>query len=429
MHSSKERDKAFINILQSELIVATGCTEPISVAYAAARARKLLNCEPESTFAEISGNVLKNVKSVVVPNSGGRRGIAMAIALGAVAGDAESGLQVLASVSESDIARALRFAASTPLVVSCPDSEYQLDISITFFGGGHSSKVRIVREHTNVILEEFDAKPIYKKNTLVHEKSSCDECLLNFEDILDFAQNSDISPVRDLLQRQLKYNTAIAAAGIDYFHSTGIGRMLMGIDGSVRMRARAMAAAGSDARMNGCELPVVIVSGSGNQGIAASLPVAEYARELDCNEDLTLRALALSDLITIYCKRGIGKLSAFCGVVCAGCGAGAAITWLRQGDARAIESAVVNTLALSSGIICDGAKSSCAGKISLAVEAGLIGCEMALNRKRLKGSDGIVADSADETISNISRIASEGMLATDRVIIDIMLGCPGESLG
>lgn len=409
-------------ILREELRPAMGCTEPIAVAYCAATLRELLGEMPERIDAVLSGNILKNVKSVVVPNTGGRKGIRPAIAAGVIAGNAEKALEVISEIPESLHPQLDEFIERAQINVTCSASPFKLDIDLTGFSAGHSARVRITNSHTNIVHKSLDGKVLLELPTeATAEENLTDKSCLNVRDILHFAQTEPLDELAPLLHRQIEYNTAIADEGLKNPWGAQIGRILMrGGAADTPMRAKAYAAAGSDARMSGCERPVVILSGSGNQGMTACLPVVIYARELGVSEEQLLRAVLLSDLISIHQKTGIGRLSAYCGAISAGVGAGAGICYLLGGDYDAIAHTVVNAVAILSGTICDGAKPSCAAKIAAAVDAGILGYEMYRNGTQFYRGEGIVGGCVDATIANVGVLASQGMLETDRTILRIM---------
>ena len=417
--------KAYVDILEEELIPAMGCTEPIALAYAAAIARKTLGVLPDRAEVCVSGNIIKNVKSVIVPNTDGMKGLQAAAAAGIVAGDPDKELQVIADVTPEKINDIREFLEKAQLTVRESDSGRVFDIVITVEGGGHSASCRIVDYHTNVVRIEKDGKALMEKDLSAPgaDEKKTDRSVLNVESIVEFADCVNIDDIRQVIGRQIEYNMAIAIEGMNGEYGSRIGRTLMDAYGnSVWVRAKAYAAAGSDARMNGCEKPVIINSGSGNQGITASVPVIVYAKELGVSEDVLFRALVVSNLITIHLKTGIGSLSAYCGSTSAGCGAGAGITYLYGGRYNEIAHTVVNAVAINSGMICDGAKASCAAKIASAVEAGLLGMQMYMHGSEFYGGDGIVTKGVENTIRNVGRLAREGMRQTDREIISIMIG-------
>ena len=414
--------QTYLQILRRELISAMGCTEPIALAYCAAVARETLGALPDRIMVEASGNIIKNVKSVVVPNTGGQRGIAAAVCVGALAGDGHAGLEVLAHVSPEDKERLVSYMAETPVTVKPLISENLLDMIVTVYRGTTSARVRIANEHTRIVLIEKDGTTLQESDVRQEEQTDGlpDYGLLTVEQIWDFACTCDTEDVRDILDRMIGQNTAIAEEGLRKDYGANIGKVLLGTGNDVRTRARAYAAAGSDARMNGSELPVVICSGSGNQGLTASLPVIVYAEELHADREKLYRALLISTLVTIHAKSGIGRLSAYCGAVSAGAGAGCGIAYLLGGNERDIAHTIVNALAITSGIVCDGAKSSCAAKIATAVETGIFGYEMYRNGQQFYAGDGLVVKGVENSIENFGRLARIGMRGTDEEIIRLM---------
>ena len=413
--------KAYLSILHSELVPAMGCTEPIAIALTAAHARAHLGSMPTTVSVAVSGNIIKNVKSVIVPNTGGQRGIKAAVAAGILAGAPERELEVLSVLTEESHAELAKFLENTEITVTEADSGKILDIDITLKADGNTVRARTVDSHTGLCLIEKNGATVFAKE-VAESAVSYDTSVLSVEGILDFAGNAELSDVRDVLDRQIACNTAIAKEGLTGKYGAAIGRtLLLSYGDTVYNRAKAWAAAGSDARMNGCELPVIINSGSGNQGMTASLPVIVYARELGVSDDLLYRALLVSNLTTIHLKTGIGCLSAYCGAISAGCGAGAGVMYLYGGRLREISHTLVNALAINSGVVCDGAKASCAAKIASAVESGLLGMQMYMHGKEFYRGDGIVAGSVESTIRNVGQLAQSGMAETDREIIRIML--------
>lgn len=424
MDTTDERYKAYLDILKEELAPAMGCTEPIAIAYAAARARQVLGRQPDTVLIEASDNIIKNVKSVVVPNTGNLRGIEASAVAGIVAGDADKVLEVIASVDKKKQKEIKQFLETKKIKVSKSKSDLIFNLRVIVSRGGSKASVQISHFHTNIVSITKDDKIIYQgeecdgKNT----SSLTDRSILNIKDILKFAESVELSDVQALLEQQVKYNTRISAEGLKGNWGANIGSVLLDTWGDdIKVRAKAMAAAGSDARMSGCELPVMIVSGSGNQGIAASIPVIEYARELGVKKETLYRALIVSNLVTIHQKTGIGRLSAYCGAVSAGVGAGAGITWLHGGQRKEVAHTIVNALAIVSGIICDGAKPSCAAKIAFAVEAGILGFHMYKKGQQFYSGDGIIKKGVENTIANIGRLGRDGMRETDKEIIRIML--------
>ena len=417
---------AYVSILKEELLPAMGCTEPIAVAYAAAVAARELGMTPEKVEIVVSGNIIKNVKSVVVPNTGGLRGLAAAAAAGIVAGDPNAALQVISKVTAEDHKRIAAYLKTADFPIRESDSGYIFDIDIRLHSGAHSARCRIAGYHTNIIRVEKNGEILRDiPYAEAGQNYATDRSLLSIERIVEFADTVDIEDVRPTLERQMEYNLAIAKEGLTGNYGARIGQVLLRSYGNdVHVRAKAWAAAASDARMNGCSLPVVINSGSGNQGITCSVPVLIYAEELGVSDEMKLRALTVSNLITTHLKTGIGRLSAYCGAISAGVGAGAGITYLYGGRHKEIAHTIVNALAIDSGIICDGAKSSCAAKIASAVEAGLLGMEMYKHGSQFYGGDGIVTKGVENTIKNVGRLAKYGMAQTDKEIIDIMISDP-----
>lgn len=423
MKKANKKYDAYVQILKEELITAMGCTEPIALAYAAARCKELLGKLPEKVIVKVSGSIIKNVKSVVVPNTGGMKGIRAAVAAGFVAGRPEKRLEVISQVSDEERAAIQAYTEQADMEICYLDSGRVFDIIIEAVAGEDTAKVRIANYHTNIVLEEHNGEKLLE--TVVEgdqEEGLTDRNLLNMEDIWDFAMTCEIEDVRAILDHQIDCNMAIAKEGLTHPYGACIGQVMLDAYGNeIRNRASAMAAAGSDARMSGCELPVVINSGSGNQGITCSVPVIEYARELCYGDEKMYRALTLSNLVAIHQKTGIGRLSAFCGAVCAGVAAGAGIAYLRGGGFKEIAHTVVNGLAIVSGIVCDGAKPSCAAKIAASVNAGILGYEMYVRGQQFYGGDGLVTKGADNTIRNIGRLGKEGMAGTNDEIIKIMI--------
>lgn len=415
---------AYVQILKEELVPAMGCTEPIALAYAAAKAREVLGEKPDTVKIGASGSIIKNVKSVIVPNTDHLKGIPAAAAAGIIAGKPEKELEVIAEASQEQIEEMKDFLKNTDISVEYVDNGITFDIIVTETKGESSATVRIANYHTNIVLIEKDGQVLFEEKVEGEkEEGLTDRSLLNMKDILDFAETVDIEDVREVIGRQIRYNTAIAQEGLKGNYGANIGSVLLEMEGdNIRVRAKAMAAAGSDARMNGCELPVIINSGSGNQGMTCSLPVIEYAKELNSGEEKLYRALTLSNLVAIHQKTGIGRLSAYCGAVCAGAAAGAGIAYLHGGGYEEIAHTVVNALAIVSGIVCDGAKASCAAKIASSVEAGILGYNMYKCGQQFYAGDGIVTKGVDETIRNIGRLGKEGMRETNVEIIDIMVG-------
>ena len=424
MEKNDPRYPHFVQILREELVPAMGCTEPIAIAYGAAKAREILGRLPDSVRIEASGNIIKNVKSVVVPNTDGLKGIEAAAVAGIVAGRAEKILEVISEVSDTQKAGMRDYLAAHEVTVAPAEGDVVFDIVITLRADTDVVRLRIADYHTNIVRIERNGDVLLDAGRVsanAEMKGLTDRSCLSVEGILDFVNTCDLADVREAVARQIAYNYAIAEEGMKNDWGANIGKVLRDYYGQdVKVRARYMAAAGSDARMSGCEMPVIIVSGSGNQGITASVPVIEYARELGVCEETMLRAVLLSDLLTIHMKTGIGRLSAYCGAVSAGCGAGAGIAYLHGGGLREIAHTLVNALAIVSGMIRDGAKPSCAAKIASAVDAGILGWHMFRGGQQFRGGEGIVTKGVEATIVNIGRLGRLGMRETDREIIRIM---------
>ena len=412
----------YLQILREELIPAMGCTEPIAMAYAAAKARAVLGAIPEKIDIVISGNIIKNVKSVVVPNTGGLKGIAAAIAAGVAVGNEDKMLEVLADVKEEDIHLVSDLMKSCEMTVMKSESDKLLDIDLHLYKDSDTVHLRITDFHTNIVLIEKNGETLLKLDDKGSDGGETDRSVLSVREILEFAECVELSEVQEMLDKQIEYNYAISEEGLRGEYGASIGKTLLATRGDVvSVRARAQAAAGSDARMSGCELPVVIVSGSGNQGMTTSLPVIVYAKEMGVSHEKLLRALTVANLITIHQKTPIGRLSAFCGAISAGIGAAAGVAWLVDGSYEAVSATIVNALGMISGTVCDGAKPSCATKIASAVEAGLLGFDLYMNGHGLKGGDGLIKADVEQTIQSIGQLAREGMRQTDSEILDIML--------
>ena len=415
----------YVKILEEELIPAMGCTEPIAIALAAAKAREALGAEPEQCRVEVSGNIIKNVKAVTVPNTGGLKGIEASAAAGMAAGRPELGLEVLSQVTPEEIEamKALMERCAIRVVPALGDRVFF--INVTVMAGEHTACCEIVDFHTNIVRIQRDTEVLFQAEASAGDgEEQTDRSVLSVEEIVAFADCLDTADVAELLDRQIAYNTAISEAGMKGGWGAEVGRTLRSLYGDdVAVRAKAAAAAGSDARMSGCELPVVIVSGSGNQGMTTSLPVIEYARDMGASHEELLRALTVANLVTIHQKTGIGRLSAFCGAVSAGCGAAAGIAYLKGGRYQIIAHTIANTLAICSGMICDGAKPSCAAKIAAAVDAGLMGYHMYVNGgHEFVGGEGIIKKGVENTIDHVGRLARLGMRGPDQEILDIMVG-------
>ncbi len=425
MIRGEQRYKDYVQILKEELIPAMGCTEPIALAYGAAKARDVLGIKPDRVHIGVSGSIIKNVKSVIVPNTDGLKGIPAAVTAGIVAGKAEKELEVISEVTKEQTQEMKQFLKETKIEVEHVDHGITFDIIITLFAGENYSQVRIANYHTNIVYIKKNDEIVFEVPVEGEkEEGLTDRGILNMEEIWEFVQILDVSDVYDILKRQIDYNTAIAKEGLTNSYGANIGSTILASYGNdIKNRAKAMAAAGSDARMNGCELPVIINSGSGNQGLTCSLPVLAYAEEMKVSEEKKYKALALSNLVAIHQKTSLGRLSAYCGAVSAGAASGTGIAYLQGGDYSAIAHTLVNALAIVSGIVCDGAKASCAAKIASAVDAGILGYEMYIRGQQFQGGDGIVSKGVENMIQNVGRLGKEGMRETNEEIIRIMQNC------
>ena len=421
--------EVYTEILKEQLIPAMGCTEPVSVAYGAARMRALLGDIPEEMYVQVSRNIIKNAKSVIVPHTGGLKGIEAAAAAGVIAGDETLELDVLSSTRPQQYQEIAAYLKKDVIRVEPLSTDILFDMIITGVSEGHQARVRISGHHTFVTYLEKDGEILLDRRKEAEEEVISEEPVkeekpaLAVVDILEYVREVPLEEIRDVIERQIGYNTAIAEEGLRGDYGANIGKVLLkssGPDPSIRIRAKAMAAAGSDARMGGCEMPVIIVCGSGNQGITASLPVVEYAKAYQISDEQLVRAVALSDLMAVHVKEGIGTLSAFCGAVCSGCSAGAGIAYLLGGDDKLICHTFVNALAIVSGMICDGAKPSCAAKIAASVDAGILGYEMAVEGQEFYSGEGIVTKGIEGNIKNIGRLGRIGMKQTDEEIMNIM---------
>ncbi len=417
-----EKYNEYIAILENELVPAMGCTEPIALAYGAAKCREVLGALPDRIEALCSGNIIKNVKCVTIPHSNGLCGIEAAVILGAVGGDSDRQLEVLTAVKTEDIALTNDLLREKACKVSLLESKHALHFVLKMYSGDNSALVEIKSAHTNItkIIKNDDV--LWDIN-VVPEKKFINYSLLNLEDIEEFANTFDLNDLKELLDTQIKCNMAIAEVGLKGDYGIGIGSMIrLAYAPSVLTEMKAYASSASEARMGGCELPVVVNSGSGNQGIATSVPVIVYARYLGLSDEQLYRGLAFSNLLTAFQKMYIGKLSAFCGAVSASCAAGAALTYLDGGTSTQIQDTIDNTLANIPGIICDGAKVSCAAKISSALDAAYLAHRMAMQGHAYSAHMGILQESTDDTISCVGTIGKEGMKETDKEILKIMLG-------
>lgn len=421
-----DKYQAFVQVLKEELVPAMGCTEPIALAYIASKARDVLGSLPDNVIVKASGSIIKNVKSVIVPHTNHLKGIPAAVVAGLIAGKTEKELEVISEVDEKQIQEMNEYLKKDNIMVEYLDSDHVFDIIIEVKKDDDIVTVRIKDFHTNIVYVKKNDEVLFEKNDdeITEEKPRIDRSLLDIKSIWDFINNVDTKDIEEVLNRQIAYNTAISEEGLKNDYGANIGKVLLKMEGdNVRTRAKAKAASGSDARMNGCELPVIINSGSGNQGITCSIPVIEYAKELNVSHEKLLRALALSNLVAIHEKTGIGTLSAYCGAVSAGAGAGAGIAYLLGGGYEDIIHTIVNSLAIVSGIVCDGAKASCAAKIASSVDAAILGYHMYQEGQEFKSGDGIVMKGVEATIKSVGHLGKEGMKETNKEIIKLMINC------
>ncbi len=421
MVDNKTRD-TFLAILEDELIPAMGCTEPISLSYAAARGASVLGTVPDKIIARCSGNIIKNVRCVRIPNSGGLTGIEAACALGAIAGDHTRHMEVLEAVTPEGLERAKSFLQGGGCTVELLSSPYSLHFIIELIHGTDTVSVEVRHDHTGIVSIEKNGSEVYRNDSVGTPVCGQDRSLLSVERILEFANDVEIERIISFVNKQIKCNMAIAECGMKGEYGVGIGQAILEMyPESPFTKARAYAAAASEARMDGCDMPVIITSGSGNQGITSSVPVIVYARECGVCTEKMYRALVFSSLLTVYQKEYIGKLSAFCGAVSAACSAGAAITYMAGGGLQEINATINNTLANTPGIICDGAKASCAAKISSALDAAMFAHTLAMKGRSYESNTGILQDNTGETISCVGHIGRVGMQPTDEEIVKLMI--------
>ncbi|MEY8354263.1 L-serine ammonia-lyase, iron-sulfur-dependent, subunit alpha [Lachnospiraceae bacterium 54-53] len=419
-------ENQLIRILEAELVKALGCTEPIAIAYASASARKHLGALPDKVTIFCSGNIIKNAKAVVVPRTDGMRGIEAAAAVGAAGGDPEKGLEVLTAVTEEDLGTAKRMLREKVCRAELLETREKLHIVIIMKHESDEVRLELVRTHLGIVKIEKNGRTVFEEE-LKEEEEQTDYSCLSMDAIFEFTKQVDIKKIKGMITEQIKCNTDIALAGLSGGYGAQIGKTLLQVYGDdVKVRAKAVAAAGSDARMNGCELPVVINSGSGNQGMTVSLPVIEYAKTLRSSGEELIRALVLSNLIAIYQKYRMGRLSAYCGAVSAAAGAGAGITYLMGGNREQIEHTVINTLGNTSGIVCDGASASCAAKIASSVDAAIMASYLSMNGHVFLPGEGIVKENIQKTVDGVVTLARDGMRETDEVILNIMVSDCGE---
>lgn len=422
----KNVHEIYTKILKEELLDATGCTEPIALALASAKAKKVLEDIPDQIKVFVSDNIIKNAKSVIVPNTKNLKGIKASVAAGIIAGDSDQILGVISTVSNAKIDAIHAYLKTVNITVEPIQSEYIFDIQIEVYKNNHCAKVRMINHHTNIVYIKKNDDVLLAKD-YVKEKAVEDDLKksLTVKDIVDYANTVDLKEIKPLILKQISNNLAISEEGLTHKYGANIGKVLLKkTPNHLPTTAKAKAAAASDARMAGCKLPVTIVSGSGNQGITASLPVITYAQALKVSEEKLIRALLVSNLVTIHQKTGVGPLSAYCGAVFAGAGSGAGIAYLHDGTFEDIAHTIVNALAIVSGVICDGAKASCAAKIATSVDAGILGFQMYQEGQQFYGGDGIIAKGIENTIHNVTRLAREGMRITDKEIVKIMTEMP-----
>lgn len=415
-------NEKYCAILKEELVLALGCTEPIAIAYAAALARKYLEVKPERLLVECSGNIIKNVKGVVVPNTGGLKGVKAAAIAGVVAGNSDLHLKVIANVSDDQIKEIQALEKDDFCEVNCMYQEANLNIIVHAYSGKDVVKVQIMHTHTNVILIQRNESFVYQKKCDQDNFNSVliDRNCLNVKDIYQFATTYSLKGLKHLLREQVNYNLDIANEGLKNDYGARVGKVLRTMNHDVYTTCISYAAAASDARMSGCKMAVMTCSGSGNQGVTASLPIIIYAREKGIDEELLLRALTLSNLLTVRIKTGIGRLSAYCGVVCAATGSFAGIAYLEGYGLDVISKMIVNNLGTISGMVCDGAKQSCASKISTALFSALLGYRMAIEEITFDPDTGIIQKDLEQTIDTVGQLGRDGMKETDKVILQIM---------
>ncbi len=413
----------YLNILKHELVPALGCTEPIAIAYASAKARQVLGEFPDSLEMSCSGNIIKNVKGVTVPNSGGMKGIDVAAVLGVVGGNADKALEVLENITPEHIQKTRELVEKQICTCSLVEGVANLYIAAKVIKGEHFAEVTIVNHHTNITKIVKDGEVLLEQPVEAEaEEAGIDKSKLTVKDILDFANCVKIEDIKETLERQISMNTAISQEGLDNNYGAQIGKTLMHVWGKgITTRACARAAAGSDARMGGCSMPVVINSGSGNQGMTVSLPVIAYAEEWEVTREKLYRSLVVSNLIAIHQKYYIGSLSAYCGAVSAACGAGAGITYMYGGNYQQVSLTIINTLGNVGGIVCDGAKPSCAAKIASSVDAALMAFHLSIQNKSFLPGEGIIKGDVEETIKSMGYIGRVGMRATDTEILNVMI--------
>ena len=408
--------RAFLDILKEELIPAGGCTEPIAIAYTAAVARKTLGCRPEHMDVYASGNLIKNAKGVYIPNGGELRGVDAAAILGALGGNADRMLEVLLDLPDGVLDETQALMQQNYCKVHVIQGSEALHLIVNVQADGQTAEVELKNAHTHIVRIEKNGESVFRAEEDGTQDGFTDHSCQTVEKIVDFANTCDLADIEPTLQKQIDCNMQIAEEGLNNRWGVNVGKLYYE-NGKL---LQAYAAAASDARMSGCNLPVVIVSGSGNQGATASLPVIVYAEKHGCSREQMLRALALSDLIAIHLKSGIGRLSAYCGAVCAATGAGCAMTYLDGGTLEQIDQTITNSIATSSGMVCDGAKPSCAAKIATSLESAIMAHDLAMANRAFQSGEGIVMDNVEQTIDAVGCVASQGMHITDQVILNLM---------
>ena len=429
MSLDNAKKEKYVQILKEELVPALGCTEPIAIAYTAANLRKIMGGIPDEILIESSGNIIKNAKSVIVPNTGGMKGMEASALIGLIGGNADKGLEVLADVTEEHVKLAHDYLAKSCTKLKLMDTPASLHIRITGKLNGDTGIAELIHQHTNIVLLKKNDEIIFEKPFSLESSAGAltDRSCLNVKDILEFADTVPVDDVSPIIMRQVEYNMRVSEDGLKSSYGIETGKNILkynqkkGDNFSVKVQAEGEVAAASDARMCGCSYPVITNSGSGNQGLAVSVPVVVYARENKISEEKLIRCLIVSNLLAIHQKTGIGRLSAYCGAVTAGAACAAAITYMKGGSYEQVCGTIANTLGVVSGILCDGAKQSCAAKIASALDSALFAHELAMDGDFFAGGDGVVKDDIEKTIAGIGVVAAQGMRKTDEVVLQVML--------
>ncbi|AGT43924.1 serine dehydratase subunit alpha family protein [Treponema pedis] len=429
MGLDEKTTEKYIQILKEELVPALGCTEPIAIAYTGASLRKIMGGIPDEILIESSGNIIKNAKSVIVPNTGGMKGMEASALIGIIGGNPDKGLEVLADVTSDDVKTAEKYLQKKCTKIQLMDTPATLHIKITGKLNGNTGIAELIHQHTNLVLLKLNDEIILKKSYSPEAASGdlTDRSCLNVKDILEFANTVNLNSIEEPILRQIEYNTRVAQDGLTNSYGVETGKNILkysqrkGDAFSIKIQAEGEVAAASDARMCGCSYPVITNSGSGNQGLAVSVPVIVYAREMGVSKEKLIRSLLISNLLAIHQKTGIGRLSAYCGAVTAGAACAAAVTYMKGGSYDQICGTIKNALGTVSGIVCDGAKQSCASKIAASLDSALFGHELAMDGKYFSGGDGIIKDDIEKTIAGVGVMAAEGMRQTDSVILNVML--------